>query len=175
MSRSGREHPHLAAADGKHPLGSEWTRAGTVQPLATAPPVRSSSRRWRFLARVMAGLAATAWPRGSKPTAVTRPAPEWNVELSSAGSAPVIALVYGQEAGVHVVRIPGSEAAAGERRRIAARLARGDVYMVSLGARGLQVHTQGPPGSNVVSMSATARFVKLSERAEGTGIRTGWW
>lgn len=147
---------------------------GVVQRTAGLP--RAGLRRRRLLTVALCALAATtAWPTRPHQAAIPGPHPEWNVELSSTGRTPVLALVYGPEAGVHVVRVPSGGMPAAERRRISARLARGDVYMMSLGTRGLQVDAKGPPGSNVIAMSATARFVKLYQRPDFTGISTGWW
>ena len=137
---------------------------------------RQKLRRWGIgILAVIALFAAAAWQTRATPGPFTNTALEWKIELSANADRSVRALVFGEEAGIHLVRIPGADASVEERRTVAARLARGDVYLVSLGLPSLHVRTKGPPGSGVIEMSAKAPFVKLTQRPEATGIRTGWW
>src|SRR5688572_29568810 len=69
-------------------------------------PVRRALRRWILVA----GLLGVVWALRPSPGAAASTAPAWDVELSSTGSKPVMALVVGKEAGLHVVRIPASDA-----------------------------------------------------------------
>ena len=163
-----REEPavsDIAAAEADHLI------------LRPKPESRDLRRRWwgavmvGGFALVLSGL----WRSGPEAMPSGAPAPEWTIGLTSSGAAPVSALVFGKEAGIHLVRIPGSGAPPDEQRRVVARLARGEVFMVSLGGRGLRVSSKGPPGSGVISMAATGRFVKLYQRPGVTGISTGWW
>ena len=91
----------------------------------------------------------------------------------SAGSRPVTALVFGEEAGVHLVTVPAADGSA-EPRRLPTRLAAGDVYMVSLGWDDLSVASASPKGSEPMRFGAQGRFVKLFKDGRQTGIRT-WW
>ena len=150
-------------------------------PLVPAPPPDggAAGHRWRRAllgATVAALIAAALWPRSAPVTdRRTGGAGLWNVELASSGARPVTALVFGEEAGVHLVRLPAAGATEEERRRIPVRLARGDVYMVSLGRPGLDVRSASPPGTPPMRFTARARFVKLFRDQRGTGVRTGWW
>ena len=149
--------------------------SGTT-PYHDATPRRS--RRMIALSVIAGALLAAAllWPQS---TPVATPAAtagaRWNVDLASAGVRPVTALVFGVEAGVHLVRVPAAGASEEERRRVPARLAAGDVYMVSLGREALSVHSTSPTGSAPMAFTARARFVRLYHTPRATGIRTGWW
>jgi hypothetical protein len=128
-----------------------------------------------MLVTVATLIGVAVWPR-SRPTSQhgAAAASYWNLELSSAGTKPVTALVFGDEAGVHLVQLPGSGASAEERQRVPVRLGSGDVYMMSMGWSGLDVRTSSPAGSAPMSFGAQARFVKLFKSANGTGIQTSW-
>lgn len=144
--------------------------------LERTPRLRPSRLLWRtvLLASATLALAVALWPRASTANRHSDVAPRWNVELSSTSRHPVTALVFGREAGLHFVSVPGTDASGEERRRIPARLGAGDVYMMSLGWSPLQVHTSSPRGTAPMSFSARARFVTLFVEPRGTGIRTSW-
>jgi hypothetical protein len=132
--------------------------------------------RWAMLFAAMLGIivvGALATRAPDPPIAGASPA--WNIELSASGTEPVRALVFGEEAGIHLVSIPATGAPVEDRRRVAARLAQGDVYLMSLGRSPLQVRTSSPAGIGGVTLSADARFVKLFQRPDRIGITTGWW
>ena len=155
----------LAAAEG-----------GALMAPTNPVPAGRPHRRWGRLLMCAAALGlAWVWRSGTDTMPPDALAPEWTIGLTSSGTAPVSALVVGKEAGIHLVRLPGTDAPEAEQRRVVARLARGNVYMLSLGIRGLRVSSKGPPGSGVVAMGATGRFVKLYQRPDATGISTGWW
>lgn len=125
----------------------------------------------RLAALIAAGyLAASAG--GSHPIPAT--AANWDIEIASAGAHPVTAIVYGREAGLHIVRVPAASAPADERRRVAARLGAGDVYLVSLGRDPLAVETAAPAGAPPMRLGARSRFVKLSQHGGRTSVQTGW-
>lgn len=101
----------------------------------------------------------------------------WSVDLNSAGLSPVTALVFGKEAGVHLVTVPAADGSA-EPRRLPTRLSAGDIYMVSLGWNDLSVTSASPKGSARMAFGAQGRFVKLFKDRRATGIATGirtWW
>ena len=132
--------------------------------------------RWAMLFAAMLGIIVVGALATRAPnTPIAGASPEWNIELSASGTEPVRALVFGEEAGIHLVSIPATGASIEDRRRVAARLAQGDVYLMSLGRSPLQVRTSGPPGVRGVTLSADARFVKLFQRPDRIGITTGWW
>ena len=146
------------------------------RPSRPEPLTKPGRRGW------LAGVVATALllgvylaPRPSLPFApLVGAAPSWNVELAAAGARPVTALVYGEEAGLHLVRIPAASAGRSARRVIPARLAQGELYMVSLGWSPLVVRASSPPGTPRMSWSAQGRFVQAFQDERGTGVSTSW-
>jgi hypothetical protein len=171
-----REVRH-ASDPGRSTTWFEWPGGVPIHlPGPTAVnPLRS--RRLLVLGLIAGALlAALLWRRSSPVSApITAVGARWNVDLASAGGRPVTALVFGREAGVHVVRVPAAGASEEEQRRVSARLANGDVYMVSLGREVLSVHSKSPAGTAPMAFTARARFVKLYHTPQATGIRTGWW
>lgn len=165
--RTGYDDPHVS------PWAHHARAASALQRLEGGNRSRRL-RRNALLATAVLGLAVAFWPRSSIATLPAGAAPRWNVELSSTGRHPVTALVFGKEAGVHLVSVPGTDATADERRRIPARLGNGDVYMVSLGWSPLEVHATSPRGTAPMSFAAQARFVRLFAEQRGTGISTSW-
>jgi hypothetical protein len=135
-------------------------------------------RRFSWRATVVLGaalsLAALRMTRHAAPDARPPVGGVWNVELSSAGTEPVTALAYGSEAGLHLVRVPGRNAPADERRRIPVRLSAGNVYLVSLGWHDLNLSTRSPAGAPPMRLTAHARFVTLFQSPGETGVRTSW-
>jgi hypothetical protein len=143
---------------------------GRIERVLSSRALRGAAAAGVLAAVISGGMFFT---KGS--TAPTPPvAPRWEVDVASAGTRPVRALVFGSEAGVHLVRVPPAGASPSERRTIITRVALGDVYMVSLGRSPLAVRTESPPSIRGMSFTATARFVKLYQRPDATGIRTGW-
>ena len=145
--------------------------------IPVAPAIGSGLRRRLLtLAAIIAALGAAAYLAAaaarSDPTPAT--AASWDIEIASAGAHPVTAFVYGREAGLHLVRVPAASAPAAERRRVAARLGAGDVYLVSLGADPLTVETAAPAGAPPMRLGARSRFVTLSQKGGRTSVRTGW-
>lgn len=159
--------------------------ANAWRPAADAPlipltldPRRPAWRRHGVIAAAAAGLLAllvASWMLGS---AVTNPAGtassgDWRIELESAGSKPLTALVYGEESGLHVIRVPAAGAGLDERRVMSAKLGKGEVHMISFGSSPLHIQATSPAGGTPmtpVSMSARGRIVTLFEN----GVRTGW-
>jgi len=103
----------------------------------------------------------------------TASAPTWSVELSSSSSHPVVALAYGPEAGLHIFRVPGTDAAAAPRV-ILARLAQGELHLMSLGWSGLRARAITPVGARPMSWSAEARTITAFQNTKGTGVSTSW-
>lgn len=170
--------PRDAVRDGQTSNNwDQWPPPGPLAPVPQPEPARPGHHRrwWLMAAATTLGLGAlwVRWtdvnPRASANGAL------WNIELASNGARPVTALVFGQDAGVHLVRVPVVGSAPDERSRVPVRLARGDVYMVSLGRDGLDVSTTSPPDAPRMAFTAHARFVKLVNSPGATSIRTGWW
>lgn len=99
-------------------------------------------------------------------------APTWQVEVASTSRSSIIAFAYSRESGVHLLRIPGNGSAAA--RVIPARIAEGDLHVVSLGLGRLDVRGRAPVGSHLESYRATSRVVTVFDHTDGTGVRTGW-
>jgi hypothetical protein len=101
-------------------------------------------------------------------------APAWQVEVTTNGSKPGIALAYGREAGIQLLRIPAGERSASEARVVPARLAQGELHLITLSFNSLRVHSPGAPGSGVVQFSATSPIVTAFHNSKAAGVRTGW-
>ena len=102
-------------------------------------------------------------------------APAWSVEITAAGDRQVMALIYGKEAGLHLVRVPAASAGrAVAPVVIPARLAEGELHMVSLGWSGLMARASSPAGTTPVAWMAEGRIITGFQGPRGTGVRTSW-
>jgi hypothetical protein len=175
MREDHRQQTRIVVDGSSQPLSAP--RSGAA-PIAHQSRRETIGRRWRVaLAAVMITCGAYVLLHGARTSLAPSPPPmsaNWNVELSSTGSSPVTALVFGREAGLHLVEVPSANATAEERRRIPARIGAANVYMVSLGWSSLNVHTVSPPGAPYMAFTAQARFVQLYSSPSLTGIRTSW-
>ena len=100
--------------------------------------------------------------------------PVWQVEVTTNGDKPGIALAYGREVGIQLLRIPARDGGASEARVVPARLARGELHLITLSYNALQVRAPGAPGSGVVEFSATAPIITAFQTPQASGVRTGW-
>ena len=94
-------------------------------------------------------------------------APAWEIKVSSGSTRSVVALVYGKEAGLQLVRIPPK----GSSRSIPARLGEAPVFMVSLGWSGIVATGKAPSGERPMSWAAEGRVVQAFSNRQGTGVR----
>jgi hypothetical protein len=101
-------------------------------------------------------------------------APTWQVEVSTNSTAAGIVLAYGPEVGVQLLRIPARDASATEPRVIPARLARGELHLITLSPHSLHVEAPGAPGTGVVRLSASAPIITVFQTPTMSGVRTGW-
>lgn len=101
-------------------------------------------------------------------------APTWQVQVSTNSNAPGIVLAYGPEVGVQLLRIPARNASATETRVIPARLARGELHLLTLSFNSLHVEAPGAPGTGVVRLSANAPIITVFQSPTKSGVRTGW-
>lgn len=99
-------------------------------------------------------------------------APTWNVELTSRSTSSVLAFAYSRESGMHLLRVPGRGSQA--PRVIPAKLASGELHLVSLSFSGLHVSADGPPDSGVLKLSADARVITVYQDPGSSGVRAGW-
>ncbi len=101
-------------------------------------------------------------------------APTWMVQVRTTGSRPGTALVYGRDVGVQFLQIPAGDGSTSEARVIPARLAKGELHLITLSWTSLHVFGTGPKGSALLSYGATSPIVTLFQTKESTGVRTGW-
>ena len=151
---------------------ADWdVSTGALERVSAAPPpVASRKRRRRLVALALgasliglAGLASLfTGPPNEMPVA-----PAWDIKVSSGGTRSVVALVYGKEAGLQLVRIPPR----GSSRSIPARLGEAPVFMVSLGWSGIVATGKAPAGEGPMSWSAKGRVVQAFSNRQGTGVR----
>ena len=101
-------------------------------------------------------------------------APTWQVQVSTNSDAPGIVLAYGPEVGVQLLRIPARDASATDPRVIPARLARGELHLITLSLNSLHVEAPGAPGTGVVRLSASSPIITVFQSPTMSGVRTGW-
>lgn len=159
-----------AVPNGSPPV---WTsRAYAETALEVAPEAGSAAKgsiRRRFLSAGALGLVAAAfllWPKG----AVVPAAGAWDLEIASNSSHTTTALVFGRNAGLHVLSVPSRESGKAPAR-ILANIREGDVWFVGLGRSALQVEARAPAGETM-AFTATARVIRTVHGNGMTGVRT---
>lgn len=148
---------------------------------AEARPARTRMQRLTAYAIAFAASATTLVAFSAVTTWMAEPlvapragaAPAWSIEVTSAGSRPATVLVYGKEAGIHLVRVPAATSS-DDARIVPARLARGEVHLMSLSFTSLRAHASSPRGMSPMSWSATAPIITAFDGPQGTGVRTFW-
>lgn len=168
--------PALEASSGAVPA-VHATNGSPVPPSAPRPRRRRVLGVYALLAA--AALAVTLRLLGSAlATPLEQPvvgaAPAWMVEVTTTSARPTTALVYGDEVGFQLVQIPAGTGAASGARIVPARLAKGELHIVSLGLRTLRVQASAPNGAEPMSFSATSPIVTAFQSSKGTGVRVGW-
>ncbi|MBL0937646.1 MAG: hypothetical protein IBJ03_02065 [Gemmatimonadaceae bacterium] len=76
--------------------------------------------------------------------------------------------------GIQLLRIPAGNGAAGEARMVPARLAQGELHLVTLSLNALRVRAPGAPGSGVVEFKAMGPIITAYQTPQASGVRTGW-
>jgi hypothetical protein len=94
--------------------------------------------------------------------------------LSANGDRPATALIFGDEVGVQLVRVPPATESKDAARLILARLLKGDVHIVSLGLSSLLVEASAPKGAPKMSWGAHGRLITAFQHNKETGVRAGW-
>ena len=153
--------------------GAHWDprTEAALERVSTAPPAAPSRKRRRRLVVLALGASliglAGVVSLFTGPPNVMPVAPAWEIKVSSGGTRSVVALVYGKEAGLQLVRIPPK----GSSRSIPARLGEAPVFMVSLGWSEIVATAKAPPGAAPMSWSAEGRVVQAFSNEKGTGVR----
>ena len=93
----------------------------------------------------------------------------WDMQMTSTSKRSTVALVYGKEAGVHLLRVPGTSGGA-TPTRLPAKLGQA-VYVVSLGRSLIEVSAVAPANHRPISWSAHGRVIKAFKDERGTGVR----
>jgi hypothetical protein len=138
--------------------GHRWWIYGTLAVVSTVLCLRLLAS---ILAAPLEAVAAGA-------------APAWQVEVTTNGNRPGIALAYGPEVGIQLLRVPAGEGRVSEARVVPARLAQGELHLITLSFNSLRVHSPGAPGSGVVRFGATSPVITAFQSPRGAGVRTGW-
>ena len=107
-------------------------------------------------------------------TATAVDAPAWMVELTSKGAHTVTALIYGDEVGLQLVRVPAASDGQSAARLIPARLAKGELHIIALDLSTLRAQAHAPKGAPPMSWTASGRFITAFQSKTGTGVRVGW-
>jgi hypothetical protein len=134
-------------------------------------PVRVVRRKARVLvaagALAVSCLAWFLWPMAG--TLGTTEVGPWDMKMTSGGSQSVVALVYGKEAGLHLLRVPSSKGTA--PALLSSRVGNSPLYMISLGRAPLAVEAVAPPGLPIKKWSARGRVIQAFKDERGTGVR----
>ena len=101
-------------------------------------------------------------------------APAWQVEVTTNGNRPGIALAYCPEVGIQLLRIPAGESSVSYARVVPARLAQGELHLITLSFNSLRARSLGAPGSGVVLFFATSPVITAFQNTKAAGVRTGW-
>ena len=134
-----------------------------------SPKAARKRRRWFVAFALGASLIGLAGLVSlfTGPPNVMPVTPAWEIKVSSGSTRSVVALVYGKEAGLQLVRIPPK----GSSRSIPARLGEAPVFMVSLGWSGIVATGKAPLGEPPMSWAAEGRVVQAFSNRQGTGVR----
>jgi len=172
MENDRREGPDAPPRDRDH--WAAWdARGGPVVPATPAStPIASSRRRWLTAPLAALVLLAALWLRSPTlvPTGIA-PADRWDLQLTSAGSKAIPALVYGAHAGLHFVTLGPAPLLDDRRTIVPVALKDGDVWMISLGWSQIQVRSSAPPSHAPMSFGATGRIIRAYQHPTGTGVR----
>ena len=175
--------PHLESVPASH--HDAWPQHARHQLIEADAEARSAALRmrrgWRSLGVLVAAVAVIyAAPvvlaafATSLTSANAADAPAWMIELSATRPSAVTALIYGDDVGFQLVRVPPVSAGQNMPRLVPARLARGEVHFVSLSLSKLTVRASAPKGSPAMSFSATGPIITVFQNKNATGVRGGW-
>ena len=166
---------HPASAPALDRMATSLPRSAGVLAPAAEPRPHTARRRRRLAAgsalALLPAVGAGLWAASRRPLPPTPagPPPSWRLDVRTGGGAPWV-LVYGREAGFHLVRASDATRMASLPARVPGR----EVRMVSLGWAPLTVRGDAGGAGGVQSFSARARVVTVFQDGSGTGVRTGF-
>jgi hypothetical protein len=167
------------------PGHDEWQQHQSHPLVDTMPPAvvqtARARRGWQYLS-IVAALAAVVYAASRVLAVFAAPlttvsaadAPAWMIELSATGDRPVTALIYGDEVGLQVVRVPAASEGKGAPRLIPARLAKGEIHIVALNLATLHAQASAPKGAPAMAWTATGPVITAFQKKDATGVRIGW-
>jgi len=161
------------------PLAADVGTTPVVHETQSLPTLRPARRRAAYtalgVATVVLGLRLLATLLSTPLDGVANvAAPAWMIEVTTTSTKPTTALLYGREVGVQLVQVPAGQGAAAEVRIVPARLAKGEVHLVSLGLTSLHLHATAPTQTQPMTFDATAQILTVFQRPRMTGVRVGW-
>ena len=185
-------YPGLRAAALSDPLLWRAANAGAAS-VGSAPVIddrhlphphpHPRSRRARAMVYAMLAISSVAVGLGLLASSIALPlesaapggpAPTWMVEVTTTTTSSGTALIYGREVGFHLVQVPAGKGVTSDARVVPARLAKGELHLVSLGFSSLRVNAASPKGAQQMTFSATSPIITAFQTSEATGVRTGW-
>lgn len=152
------------------PAEAARTAGGAHPPTRGRRVGRATSRAALTLFLVLIAGLWTAMRPPASPAAPAPPVPEWRLDVRADRGATPWVLVFGREAGLHVVRAPE----AGRLAALPARVPGRAVRMVSLGRAPLDVRGDAAGAGGLLGFSARGRVVTVFRDRSGTGVRTGF-
>ena len=73
-----------------------------------------------------------------------------------------------------MVRVPAASAPRADARTISARLAKGELHLISLGRASLRARASAPNGMPPITWGAEGHIITAFQNTKGTGVRTSW-
>lgn len=140
-------------------------RAGLAPVPSHVPTIRTGRRTVRrvvaaTLALLLVGGAVSV-PRAMKSITVPGGAAPRIVDLYSAGSAPVTAVVYSPGSGVRLLQLPVGSPQRHTIAGLGAELAGGSVYVLSLGGSNVRVSAVTHPEAPRMGVGTQGRFIRV--------------
>ncbi len=174
--------PSLRAAHREHGRRLDAaTRAALTVPNAPTTTARARRGRSRFVfgllfvgSALLALRALASVVAAPLEVAGAVPAPTRQIEVSTNSDSPGIALAYGPDVGFQLLRIPSREARGTDARVLPARLARGELHLITLSLGRVHVEVPGARGTGVLRMAATSPIVTVFQSSTRSEVRNGW-
>lgn len=140
-----------------------------VQSEAGLSVPRRRRRKWVLAAAALIATGLAVVVGAAIGSLGTTDVGHWDMQMTSTSKRSMVALVYGKEAGLHLLRVPGTSGGA-TPTRLPAKLGEA-VYVVSLGRSPIEVSAVAPANHRPMSWSARGRVIKAFKDERGTGVR----